>query len=148
MKSPERHNSDGFTILELVIVIGIFSVLVLIATPSLFNFYSRANASSEQSSVVSYLRLAQSWSLSNRDNNNHGIKISEEEYTLFTGASYALRDTSLDETYDIPEEITLSGATEIVFDRKSGRTTQSTINIISDIASRSIDINSEGLISW
>jgi prepilin-type N-terminal cleavage/methylation domain-containing protein len=115
-------NSNGFSLIELIVVIGI-SLLIFNVSSSGFNsFKTHSNLEITVSGVVEGIRLAQSSALSGKRDMKWGVKILPNEMIVFGGNDYQNRDTSLDEYFSFSNDIVLSGVSEIVFEKISGKT--------------------------
>lgn len=136
MTCKNRQISKGvksFTLIEILIVIGILAILVVMALPAFHSFRTEADLSDSVDKIINILRLAQSKTLASEGASQWGIYFSTStfphQYTLFQGASYASRVTSSDEIYSFPEsveiyDIDLTGEPEVIFDRLIGSTSQ------------------------
>ena len=137
MAYKKRQISNGvksFTLVEILIVIGILTILVAMAFPAFRSFRAESDLNSSAEEIINALRLAQSKTLASEWASQWGIHFSTStiphQYTLFRGENYALRVTSSDEIYDLPGsieiyDINLAGGPEVVFDRLIGSTSQS-----------------------
>lgn len=135
----------GFTLIELLLVIAI--VLIISGmTPVLF---SRFLAQNSLANVADYIRVnmrnAQTYSMSGKAGSRWGMALSANKIILFAGDSFATRNTSLDQSYDVGDQINISGLSEVVFDRKTGTpSSQLSITLTSGENNRSIVVNSQG----
>ena len=158
-----NHNSglpsgrQGVTIVELLIVVAIIAVLAGLTTPFVLRFYGRYVLISERSTVLGLLREARTLALSRESNADHGLYIAPDQFVLFTGSTYATRDTSKD--YVTPRQPTVSVVglmgNEIVFYHTTGLSTSSTsfnfnsvFGLVDPNKSAKINVNSEGTIEW
>jgi len=118
----------SFTVVELLIIIGILIILAAIAVPAFRSFQKETTLNNSTEEVVAILRLAQNKTLASEGASQWGVyfenAIQPHQYTLFKGGSYATRDTAFDETHKLPSavdiyNINLSG-NEAVFSRVTG----------------------------
>ncbi|MBU1349055.1 prepilin-type N-terminal cleavage/methylation domain-containing protein [Patescibacteria group bacterium] len=108
----------GFTLIELVIVIGIMAVIVAVTAPLTIRSYQNQLVAETAQQLAETLRRAQSRATAARGDSPHGVKILSDGYVLFQGRSYATRVVAEDETTPIPSSITVSStATEVVFSK-------------------------------
>ena len=135
--------------IEILVVIGILTVVFGFVLGTGFNFYSGQALISERDSMVSVLRTARSQALNNTDESNHGIYIGADQYILFEGGSYAARNQDFDSNFPRSKGLTISGLTEIVFNSPQGDSTASgTITISNSLGTAKITLNNEGGIDW
>lgn len=132
-KSPIRKGG-AFTLIELLIIIGILVILTAIAVPAFRSFQKESDLKNTTQEIINILRLAQSQALASKRNRPWGVWFSTstipQQYTLFEGQNYSLRVISSDETYKLPDtveayEISLVGdSPEIIFNQIVGTTNQ------------------------
>jgi len=88
----------GFTLIETLVVIGIFLVLAGISSMSLGNLYPQANLSVSTNVLMSDIKTQQlksmtGYSFSSTQIESHGVYFEPTQYTLFTGSSFSPADT-------------------------------------------------------
>ena len=128
----QKFKEKGFTVAELLIVIGIITVLIGVSTSLYFSIRKSKNIDVEAEKITSALRLQQNKTLSGGDFDSHGVYFdsSTNTYTLFVGTTYNASDPS-NQTEPIEGRVFLNniqltgGGNSIVFDRLSGRTANS-----------------------
>jgi len=123
----------SFSLIEILIIIGIVITLVAIAVPSYRFFQKETDLNNSAEEIINVLRLAQNKTLASEGASRYGVYFNQStnphQYTLFKGGSYAGRDSSFDENHKLADsleisEINLSGGSEVVFDRILGTTSQ------------------------
>jgi type II secretory pathway pseudopilin PulG len=123
----------SFTLIEILIVIGILIILITIFFPTFRSFRTESNLNNSVEQIINTLRLVQGKTLASDGASQWGIYFSTStiphQYTLFQGADYASRIASSDEIYNLPEsveiyDINLAAGAEVVFDRLIGSTDQ------------------------
>jgi len=145
----QREDNFGFTLIEILIVVGILSILVGLGLFIGNDFYRGYNLRLERSVMVSALQKARNQSMSNIGQSNHGVYLTNDGFTIFQGPSYAGRSTSSDQIILSNLSVTHSGLNEIVFSQLSGQSNASgTITLNNGISSTTINVNYEGAISW
>jgi len=134
----------SFTLLELLVVIGILIILIAIAVPNLRFFQKESDLTNSAEEIINTLRLAQSKTLASEGTSQYGVYFdnltSPHQYTLFKGKNYISRDISFDEIHKLPKsveisEINLAGGKEVIFNRIIGGTSQAgnlNLKLISD----------------
>jgi prepilin-type N-terminal cleavage/methylation domain-containing protein len=120
--------NGGFTLIELIIVVGIFLLLVALVVPALVFFKRQSLLDSTAQEIFNTLRLAQNKTLSSEGASSFGVYFETNKFTLFKGAVYSAGAPdneihNLDTTLRI-SEINLGGS-QVVFDRLSGTTANS-----------------------
>ncbi len=128
------------TVAMIVIITGIFS-------PIISDLFHRNNLDTGAEAIKTSLRRAQVLSRSSENDSDWGVKINTGEVIIFSGTSYADRNEAFDEAETIPSNISVSGDTEIIFIKGSGK--PNTINnIYLSLRSEniSIHVNNQGLI--
>jgi Tfp pilus assembly protein FimT len=125
--------SKSFSLVEILIIIGIMAVLIAIAIPSYRFFQKEADLNNSVEEIINVLRLAQNKTLASEGPSRYGVYFdavsTPGQYTLFKGTSYASRDNPADEIHKLANsleisEINLSGGAEVIFDRILGTTSQ------------------------
>jgi type II secretory pathway pseudopilin PulG len=149
-KTRIRSLSDGFTIFELLIVIGIGSAMLALVMPAGASFYRRAVADEVFEETLSVLRTAERSASLGKYDRPHGVKFLPTEFVIFQGDSFASRIPSEDQIYAIPTGTTISGATdEIVFARGTGTPSATgTISVSLYERTRSVIIRDNGLVEY
>jgi prepilin-type N-terminal cleavage/methylation domain-containing protein len=113
--------AKGFTLLEILLVIGIISILLILVVPISLDFYKNQEIETQTQFLIQTLRRAQLEAVSGELDSPFGVSISSQNYTLFKGNSYMGRDTRYDEIFDLPEIIQPSGISEVVFSKLEGK---------------------------
>ena len=140
---------NGFTLVEIVIVVAILAVVLGLGYFVGFDFYKNYALHSEKDILISVLRKARSQALNNVGATAHGVYIDDSSYTIFYGNSFVSRDSQYDENIRKAPGISLSGLNEVVFAPLTATSTaSSTIVLNNNRNSFFIDINYEGRINW
>jgi len=128
-----RSNS-GVSFIEMIMVITILVILIGITAPAFIFFQRSFEFNNNTEEIINILRVARDKTLASEGFSQHGVYFddtgSPHQYILFKGESFALRDGSFDETYNLSDNvevynINLNGGNEVVFDRVTGITSQS-----------------------
>lgn len=142
----KRYKKLSFTLIEILLSTALIAVIAAFSSPILFGFLANDYLYDSENLLIMSLKRAQLMSQGNLLDSNFGVKFQTASITIFKGDSYATRDTSYDEIYEIPSTITVSGLTEILFSKFSGYPS-STGNIIITANtgdSKTVTINSKG----
>ena len=149
MKLHNISINKGFTLFEVLIVLGLFVVLVSFGLFVSMDFYRGSSFRSERNTVVSILTKARNQSLNNVNEAPHGVFFPAGAYVLFQGPSYASRTTAFDETITATPTVTRSGLSEIVFSQLSGNANVSgSIFMSNGTRTSTVLINYEGRMDW
>ncbi len=143
-------NRKGFTLVEALLVLALLSLLVAVTAPLYQNMQVRSNLDNQASILSQTWRRAQSLSRSGNNDSSWGVMLSTSTVTLFSGASYASRDTSYDEIFNLPESVWPASSSEIVFSKYWGLPSASTTVILysNTNESRILSINGQGGINY
>ncbi len=150
----------GFTLIELVITIGIIGVLATVSFISIFNYKQRQDLSSASQEIVAVIRNAQDRSLGQESGSRWGVYFENPSsgtdfYELFQGSTYAT-GTIVSKSVlpsNVQFDSPVSGSTStIIFSPVTGLPDSSAtikISLISSPTSSStITININGKISF
>ena len=148
--------TNGFTILEVLIVIGIMLVVGATMLPISGNFAVSSQLDDSLISVSNTVRTARERSLSGLNNSAHGVYFeeninSQDRIILYQGASYASRDQLYDQirTFDdsMDMESSISG-NDLNFSKGLGvPNSTGTITITHDVnGARNVTINRFGVV--
>jgi prepilin-type N-terminal cleavage/methylation domain-containing protein len=123
----EKGKNNGFTILELLLVIGIFSILLFISFPLYSKFYLLNYSKSDLLKIENLFKITREKSLSSFEDSSYGIylNVSEETFIFYKGDSYNLRDDSRDYVFNYKESLKLvypKENTDINFSKRTGET--------------------------
>ena len=147
MKLPRiSAGRKGFTVVEMLIVIGILAVIFSIGGPIAWNFYLDYQFDSEFNLLTALLRNARNLSMVNHNESSHGLYIDSSSFVVFQGQNYASRVVSLDKSFPRNAAISITGPNELVFAALSGQTSSSTYNFTGGRQTKEIFVNPEGLI--
>lgn len=139
----------GFTLLEVILSLTVVVILTGLSLPVYRTLMTKNDLDVATVTVVQTLRRAQTLSIAVDGDTNWGVKVQSEGITLFKGTSYALRDSTFDETFAIPTTITTGGVSETIFSKLLGAPqTTGTITLSTDNNSSSITLNSKGMVSY
>lgn len=141
----------GFTLLEVLLAIATLAILVGVSAPVLQNFQGRSDLDAAVMTQVATLRRAEELSRGISNDSQWGVKMATGTATLFKGSSFSTRDSSFDESAEISEYVSISGANEFVFSRLGATTTAigtTTMLFLTTGDSRSITVNKKGSIEY
>jgi len=145
----------GFTIIELLVVMGMSAVLLAIAVVAIARPQQRNSVETVTNVLVSDLKQQQLLSMEGDSGSQttaqaHGIRITASGYTSFTGSAFT--GSSNNYTVNFPQGITASFTPlplDIIFNKHSGETAPVSNLVIQDSTNdkRTFTINRLGGIS-
>lgn len=117
----------GFTLIELMVVLGIMAVLTTISTISLTQVHSQTFASSSKDVLLSDIKSQQSRAMNGYTNKStpqdYGVYFGNTFYTLFEGSTYDQNDP-LNHIVTLDGQLDVSTSTfpdnQLVFEAGSG----------------------------
>jgi len=127
----------GFTLLELTVAIGVLVVILSISIMSSSTFILRGHINTTKQEIIHTLHKAQMNSIYKLNDSEWGVHFVIDngsgisEFTFFQGTTYASRDTSFDETHEIPTTVVIDsisltgGGNDVIFTKKTGETSYS-----------------------
>jgi len=143
-------NSHGFTLVELLLSIAIMTILTGLSLPVYESFTKRNDLDLMTQNVASAMRRAEVYARGAKNDSTWGVQLQASRATLFKGSTYSTRDTTFDETIELPESVSLSGDTEVIFSKLTGApdavTTVSLSSTTNDI--RTITVNGNGMVAY
>ena len=142
-------NKNGFTLTELLVVLGIITLMLGISTAAYKSFQFKTDIDSAQNSVVQSLRRAQILAQGVNGDSNWGVYIQGGSVTVFKGNDYFGRDISADELTEISNRINLGATYEVVFSKFSGEPGWTgDVVLSSGDLSHSVSVNEKGVVSY
>lgn len=113
---------NGFTIVELVVVLAVTAILFLISGSLALNTLPKNTVQVEAGSITDTLRRAQSRTVSGYKDLVWGVHFTSADMTLFAGSSYAARNPVFDEARTFSSGVTISGLEDVIFEYANGGT--------------------------
>ncbi len=115
-----KENKRGFSVVELIIVMGIFSLIAVVSVSSFKGLQTKNAMVIAQESVTNALRRAQTLAISGSHEEGWGVYMETGRITVFQGDDHGTRDASFDKIFIVSEDITFSGLTEVWFSQIAG----------------------------
>ena len=137
----------GFTLIEIIVVMGLFSVISFMTIPTSINQYKRYVAKESALNIMHFLRISQNNAKVRLFGMPSGFKILPDSFVVFSGESYVSRFLDVDEVYALPGSVSVEGMQEVIFDEITGiPSTSGIIEVISGGYSYDIYISDNGLV--
>ena len=146
---------QAFTLIELLIVIGIMLILAAVVAPIYGNLQVSGQLNENTSQIIQTLRIARERSIARLNNASHGVYFQADRYTLHQGTSYVLRESEYDREVILDDALGLSWSLtgtgeedDINFSKGLGVPNKTgTITLTHDVSgTRQIIINSFGMV--
>lgn len=138
----------GFTLIEILLVVGILAILFTLTLPVTLDFYKSQQLDGSAQGIIQALRRAQLKAMSGENDLSFGVYLTNDNYILFRGISYESRDFQYDEVFDLSSIVTAAGIQEVVFSKFEGLpSVTGTIILSNGKDSKTIDINTIGRIN-
>jgi len=143
----------AFTLVELLIVIGITIIFAVAAIPIYGNLQVSSQLNDAETEIIQFLRTAQQESMARYNSAAHGVKFQADRYILYQGSTHALRDSDYDRETVLDSSMELSWSLfgtgqsdEVNFSKGLGVPDMTgTITVTHDVqGTRVISINSYG----
>lgn len=157
----DERELRGVTLLELLIVLSLFSMLMGLGLFVSFSDYRGTRFNDERALIVGALQKARSQALGNRcgavecmAGEAHGVYVSNEgSYVIYEGMSYATRRGTQDEMLRASDAgVRVSGCRDLVFQAGSGNAScvEGEPDVVVEQAERSerITVSPVGQIWW
>lgn len=140
--------NKGFTLIESILVVAVFSLLVFITAPVYQSFQNNTELINVKRQSEELLNKARSYSISGKNDSSWGLKINEDNFILFQGDDYQNRNQDVDFNIDFSTAVIRHGINEIVFNKISGTTTATGTITFQSLNNRhkSLFINQNGLL--
>lgn len=110
----------GFTLIEMLIVLGLTSILVALSFPMYRSLQTFQPLHLSRTDLVAHLRLAQEKARQGEQNSNFGVLVATGAFTLYRGSSFAGRVATDDRLVSFLTQIESTGTGEVNFFQKSG----------------------------
>jgi prepilin-type N-terminal cleavage/methylation domain-containing protein len=144
------RGQEGFTLVEMMLSVAMIAVLLAIGIPVYQTFQVKNDLSVAVINTVHSFRRAQVLARASDGDTSWGVKAQTGSVVIFKGASYTTRDTTYDETFDLPTAITPSGVTEVVYAKFTGDPSATGGLILTSTTglTNTITVNAKGLITY
>lgn len=140
----------GFTLLETLLSIATLGIIAGISIPLYQSLQVRNDIDIAAVTIAQSMRRAQVLARTSSNDAHWGVAVATSSITLYKGVSYAARDISYDEVFDLPLSITPSGLTEVTFAKFTGLPgSAGTTTLTSSVnETRTLTINAQGTVNY
>jgi prepilin-type N-terminal cleavage/methylation domain-containing protein len=145
----KRLSTNGFTIIEMLLVVAVLTIILLVASP-LYGSLNNSNQFDAATNIlVQDLYQAQTHSRNQFQDSQWGVAVNGQVITLFSGATYASRNTANDVTYTVPSSIALSGSSQVVYSKLYGLPTATgAFGVSGGGRTGTVTVNSKGTVEY
>ncbi len=147
-----RRRTDtesGFTLIELLFSVATIAVIAGIGIPVYLSFSARNDLDIAATTLAQSYWRARTLAAASDGDSPWGVATGSGAVTLFKGASYATRDPSYDERYDLAGSVTVSGVSSVVFAKFTGvPQTTGTTTFANGSGARTLFINAQGTVTY
>lgn len=136
--NPRLLSNKAFTLIEILITLGILTILLGMAVYWYGSARSSALLNTTTDSIVSALESAKNNALAGKNGQSYGVRFATSSYTTFVGTSYSA-GSATNVTYPIDNSLTLTETISdpnniIVFDRLTGAANTTATVTVSQIS--------------
>ena len=154
---PARAASKGFTVLEMLVVMGLLAIVSALGLFMSMDSYRGGSFRNERDTIVTALQTARSQAMNNiclgsgcTDGKAHGVHFEIGKYIIFQGNAYSSSDPLNQTIASNDPNVVVTGPADVIFSQLSGQVAAAGTIAVSDQAGHSstISINGEGQIVW
>jgi len=143
------NKNRGFTLVEMVIVLGILALFLTLADSIYLQVRAKTNLKIGADSLVASLHLAQTNAQNGKAGAAWGVKIFSSSIVIFQGDAFATRITDSDQLIDLPNKVIASPETEFIFNRITGwPSSPGEIVLTNEMGNINLTINEKGIITY
>jgi prepilin-type N-terminal cleavage/methylation domain-containing protein len=103
------YTKNGFTLLEISLTIGILAIMLSLSLAISSGAVQRSSLRSGENTVIQAVRRAQTLSQNSVGGSKYGVFLQTGSVIVFSGSTFASRDSSVDQIYEINESISPDG---------------------------------------
>ena len=151
------QNSNGFTLLEILITIAIFTIIIGIVVVATKSLSDTVNLDNSGKIIGTNIKLAKMRSINSLNDTNYGVRFENDKVTVFAGSLFDASDVT-NKVVDLSDDVEIynislnGGGIDLVFDRLTGATNNFGVVEIRLIKypaeTKQVVINQEGQISY
>ncbi len=143
------NKKKAFTLFELLLSMSLIAIIFVMSVPLYQNFLYRSEIDDAVNIYYKSLKMAQSYSEDGFYDTSWGVAFSNYEVIVFSGSSFTGRNATFDRAWSIGNRFTVTGVTEVVFNKLHGTpNTTGAINITNNGITKTITVNAKGQITF
>ncbi len=146
----QQNKSAGFTLVEMLLSVVSIALISGISVPVYNSFQTKNDMDVAVNVIAQKFHRAQILSRNGEGDSSWGVYLDNNGVILFQGTNFLTRDNTKDESFEFLTEITPSGLTEVVFEKRSGNPeifgTVTLTNMVNRV--RTLSINKKGMIEY
>lgn len=136
------HNQRGITYIEVLIVVGLMTLLGGSVSPFLSSFVLKSSQDTTVDQIVGTIRKAQQYGMERKDGGTWGICSTGTTITLFRGTCAG---PAFSEGYDVGSSVAVAGLVETTFSSHRGEPSSSlSISVSTNFSSKTVSVNPVG----
>lgn len=148
MEQMCNKQQRGFTFIDTLLSITLLGIAIGVGTALLQTFQARADIDSAQTMVLQMMRTAQHRARTQSHDSSWGVHMDGNVLTLFQGGNWTSRTVSFDEQSTLSDAISLSGVSDVVFQKTTGLpNTFGTTTLMGGGHERYVHVNAIGSVS-
>ncbi len=150
MSSTFSIDSKGFSLIEIVIVMALFTMTTTVVFAGGIKWYQRAVLNSNKIALVTELARARAQALFGRDGSSHGVFVSGSEYVSFIGDEFDSEDVG-NRVYEFDPGISAENSSLVVVFELGKALVEESVEInlgVDSDSSAQIEVSEEGVIEW
>lgn len=135
-------NRKAFTVIELIVVIGIFVVMITASATYTSKMYMQNSLEGAKNMLVSSIQKAQSYAISKKNNVSWGVCLTGSTIRMF-GSSCA--SPTIKDDYILPSSVGISGLSTVTFSNFRGEPSSAqTIKLTGNGKTYTLTVNMAG----
>ncbi len=148
-RGTKMRNNSGLTIFETLIAVMLLLILIAVGAPVIASSQKRENVASTVLTAATNVKRAQFLSRTRGVSFPYGVRIQTGQITLFQGATFASRNTALDEVITTPSTVVVTGTADYIFTWNNTLTsTTGTTTFTSNQFARTLNLNAIGMVTY
>lgn len=154
MINTNLKNKRGFTIVEILIVLGIMGLVTILTVGVFSNFKNQESLDKTSGLVIEILRQAKHSTIDSKNSNQYGVHFDPNSVVLYVGPTYSDISPS-NQTYLLNSDIVVystnlnGGGNDVLFNKVTGETNNNGTIVLrsqTDGTTKTITIYKTGLI--